>query len=262
MTIEYKNFTVDLQKGFKAAEKGEGSAVIAKLNVIDLDGDVTVPGAFGKQDVNLLPAHDRMAPRLGKGVLTEEDNLAIASFKFNLDEDAKTAREWYSALKFDMANGEPLQEWSYGFKVVDSEFGEFQGQHVRFLKALEVHEISPVLRGAGLGTGTLAIKSTDKMTVDEQIKNAGEALNAVTALIERVKSLNDLKVQKGQKGIGEDRRKAVDEIGEALNALSLEYGIFLKHLDDLPGEAEHDALQSYVKYQKTVLTFKHLLKTG
>jgi phage head maturation protease len=258
MTIEYKNFTVDLQKGFKAAEKGEGSAVIAQLNVIDLDGDVTIPGAFGKQDVNLLPAHDRMAPRLGKGVLTEEDNLAIASFKFNLDEDAKTAREWYSALKFDMANGEPLQEWSYGFKVVDSEFGEFQGQQVRFLKTLEVHEISPVLRGAGLGTGTLAIKS-EKMTFKEQTEKAIMSLDDVVAFIERSKSLADLKAKDG-KSLSADKVEVLKSFESLLEkALNDSKAVIDSMGNDV---VSGDALQSLVKYQKTLHTFKHLLKTG
>jgi len=160
-----------------------------------------------------------------------------------------------------MNNGVPLQEWSFGFKVIEADFGEFQGKQVRFLRKLEVHEISPVLRGAGVATGTLALKS-EKITVDEQIKNAGEALNAVTALIERVKSLNDLKVQKGQKGIGEDRRKAVDEIGESLNDLSIQFELFIKHLDNFRETDVDDALQCFVKYQKTRLTFKHLLETG
>ncbi len=127
-----KTFKIDLSKAIKADKPGEGSAVIAELNVIDHDGDVTLPGAFGTQHVNMLPAHDRMAPRLGKAILTEADDMAIADFKFNLSNDAVTAREWYASLKFDMENGEPLQEWSYGFEIIESTFGEFQGKEVRF----------------------------------------------------------------------------------------------------------------------------------
>ena len=253
MTLEYKNFKVDLEKGFKAAEKGEGSAVIAQLNVIDLDGDVTVPGAFGKQDVNILPAHDTRAPRLGKGVLVEEDNLAIASFKFNLDDDAITAKEWYSALKFDMANGEPLQEWSYGFKVVDAEFGEFQGQQVRFLKTLEVHEISPVLRGAGVGTGTLALKNK-KMTFKEQMEQATTALDVVTAFVERSKSLADLKAKDGN-SLSADKIETLKEFKAFLDKVG-------DDCEDLIINAHKESVnveQLKAQYQKTLFEHGHLI---
>ncbi len=154
--METKHFKVDKKR--MKLEKGAGSAVIATLNVKDKDGDVTLPGAFGEQHVNLIAAHNYSMPRLGKGVIKEQDDLVIADFKFNLDKDAPTAREWYSSLKFDLENGEPLQEWSYGFKVIDSEMGDFNEEPVRFLKSLEVIEISPVVKGAGVGTGTLSLK--------------------------------------------------------------------------------------------------------
>jgi hypothetical protein len=195
--MDFKSFKVDLSSDdFKAMSKGEGRAVIAEFNKIDHDGDVTLPGAFGKQHVNILPAHDRMAPRLGKGIMSESGGRAIADFKFNLDPAAKTALEWHSALKFDMENGEPLQEWSYGFKIIDSSFGEFEGKQVRFLKLLDVIEISPVLRGAGTGTGTLAVKNK-KMTYLDEMNLATASLDDVKAFIERSQSLVDLKAKDG-----------------------------------------------------------------
>jgi hypothetical protein len=51
-----------------------------------------------------------------------------------------------------------LQEWSYGFKVLESEEGEFEGRQVRFLKKMQVFEVSPVMQGAGVETMTVAIK--------------------------------------------------------------------------------------------------------
>ncbi|MCP4976493.1 MAG: hypothetical protein GY931_10055, partial [Maribacter sp.] len=131
MEEEIKTFNIDLEKAIKI-EKGEGSAIIAELNVIDLDGDVTLPGAFGEQHVNIQPAHDTHVPRLGKGVLKEDGKYAIADFKFNLAPEAITAKEWYSSLKFDMKNGTPLQEWSYGFRIEEADYGQFEGKEVRF----------------------------------------------------------------------------------------------------------------------------------
>jgi hypothetical protein len=52
-----------------------------------------------------------------------------------------------------------LQEWSYGYNVLDGGPGIFDGKRVRELRKLDVFEVSPVLKGAGVGTGTLAIKS-------------------------------------------------------------------------------------------------------
>jgi hypothetical protein len=51
------------------------------------------------------------------------------------------------------------QAWSYGFDIADSDVGEFDGRRVRYLKRLKVFEVSPVLRGAGVNTRTLAVKS-------------------------------------------------------------------------------------------------------
>jgi hypothetical protein len=52
-----------------------------------------------------------------------------------------------------------LQEWSYGYQVLEGGPGAFDGKAVRELRKLDVFEVSPVLKGAGVGTGTLAIKS-------------------------------------------------------------------------------------------------------
>jgi hypothetical protein len=53
-----------------------------------------------------------------------------------------------------------LQEWSYGYNVLPPAGpGMFDGKRVRELRKLDVFEVSPVLKGAGVGTATLAIKS-------------------------------------------------------------------------------------------------------
>jgi hypothetical protein len=98
---------------------------------------------------------------MGKGFIREIDNEAQVAFKLNL----KTClgKEWYEAMRFDLEHEPAKMEWSYGFSVVESENGEFQDQQVRFLKKLQVHEVSPVLLGAGIGTRTLAMKQAAHM---------------------------------------------------------------------------------------------------
>ncbi len=157
--MERKSFKLELD------EKGTGSAIIATLDVVDLDGDLTEPGAFGKQSVRVIPSHDWRHVPIGKGVVSEDGDKTIADFKLNLEIPA--ARDWYEAFKFDLANGEPMQEWSYGFDILEAGEREIDGQKVRILKKLKVHEISPVLLGAGVGTGTLDIKE-DKQGFEVQ----------------------------------------------------------------------------------------------
>jgi phage head maturation protease len=148
----------------KMDEAGTGRALIATLSEVDHDGDTYAPGAFswkdgGGQWVQILPAHDRRAMPLGKAWLFEEGGRAIADFSLNLETQA--GKDWHAALRFDLARGEAIQEWSYGFGILDSEREERGGERVRVLRKLDVHEISPVIRGAGIGTRTLGIKSAE-----------------------------------------------------------------------------------------------------
>lgn len=142
-------------------EAGKGLARIAVLSAVDHDGDTYLPGAFswkagGFQWTQILPAHDRWACPLGKARVYEDGDAAYAELNLNLD--TEEGRNWHAALKFDLAKGAPIQEWSYGFDVMDADY-EIRGDaRVRKLKKLDVHEVSPVLRGAGIGTGTLALK--------------------------------------------------------------------------------------------------------
>lgn len=142
----------------QVTDEGRGLAVIATLGVVDKDGDQVEPGAFGEGQVaKLLPAHDWRSVPLGKAAIREDGDRAVADFQLNLAIPA--ARDWHAALKFDLTNGRPLQEWSYGFLVEESGYGDVDGHPVRYLRKLKVYEISPVVVGAGEGTGTLMIKA-------------------------------------------------------------------------------------------------------
>ncbi len=138
-------------------DDGTGLAQIATLSAIDHDGDTYAKGAFGKQDVVILAGHAWSGVPLGKGRIFEKGDHAFAEFKLNLDTIA--GAEWHKALKFDMANGSPLQEWSFGFKVLDSTEEVRDGKSVRVLNSLEVFEVSPVVKGAGVDTHTVAVKA-------------------------------------------------------------------------------------------------------
>ena len=72
---------------------------------------------------------DRMAERfvfeeaalsgqpLGKAWIFEEDDWALADLFLNMQTAA--GKDWHSTLKFDLAKGKPVVQWSYGYEVVD-----------------------------------------------------------------------------------------------------------------------------------------------
>src|SRR5205823_48499 len=110
----------EMFKSFTPQIKAVGSAgtvtfVVATLNVIDSDGDVTVPGAFGRQNVPMIPAHDWSSVPIGKGLLFEQGSEAIVDAQLNLA--VAEARSWFDAIKFDVEHPPPLQEYSYGYSI-------------------------------------------------------------------------------------------------------------------------------------------------
>ena len=148
--------------------EGAGSAVFATFDVVDHDNDITKRGAFGVQNVVVLPTHDFSSVPLGKGKTREEGNEAIADFQLNLDIPA--AKEWRDALAFDLKNAPALQEWSYSYKPIEYSFEERDGETIRILEKIEVIELSPVIRGAGIGTRTREMKCEHCGKADEDAK--------------------------------------------------------------------------------------------
>lgn len=143
-------------------DAGTGLARIATLSAIDRDGDTYAPGAFAWKEerhqwATLIPGHDWRSMPFGKVRVYEEGDAALAELKLNLDIQA--GRDWHAALKFDLDTGNPVQDWSYGYDILEADFDQRGSERVRVIKRLEVYEVSPVVKGAGMDTGTLAMKS-------------------------------------------------------------------------------------------------------
>ncbi len=163
--MERKTVRGEVKEAAEGATEGMVVARIATFNVKDLDGDVTLPGAFGTQEIPMVYGHDWMSVPIGKGRIYEEGNEALFDGQFNLQIDA--GRDAFESVKF-MGN---LQEWSYGYEVKDSD----RTNEGRILKKLIVKEASPVLVGAGIDTGTLLVKSRDNtMNLIEVLANNGD----------------------------------------------------------------------------------------
>lgn len=142
-------------------EAGKGLVRIATLSAVDHDDDTYEPGAFtwkdgGHQWCSILPAHHRGKVPLGKARVYEEGDAALAETFFNLD--IPEAKSWHSAIMFDLAQGKSVQEYSYGFDMLDFDYQARGNDRIRVIKRVDVHEISPVLKGAGIGTGTISMK--------------------------------------------------------------------------------------------------------
>lgn len=156
----------------KSADEGKALVKFAAYDEIDHHGDVTLKGAFQSGKSVLVSSYNHAswggALPVGKGVIRDsaDGKSAVAELQFFMNTQA--GRETFETVK---ATGE-LQQWSYGFNVEDQEQGEFEGKSVRFLKSLDVYEISPVLVGAGKSTETLAIKGL----TPEQIEQMAEWL--------------------------------------------------------------------------------------
>lgn len=158
MDKEIKSFDLSIKED--GEEKGSVEAVFSVYNNIDSDGDVVVPGAvksgFANNQVPMVFAHKWDQP-IGKGVIEEKDDSAVFKGSFFMDTEA--GKEAYNLVK---SMGD-LQQWSFGFRVNDSEVGKVQKDdsetQARFLKDLTVYEVSPVLVGANQETYTLAIKT-------------------------------------------------------------------------------------------------------
>lgn len=150
---ERKTLSVELKA---EDEEGRFRATFATFGVVDLDGDVTRPGAFATgQEVRLAQwGHNWGALPVGKGVIDADNERAWVDGQFNLKTNA--GRDTYETVK-DLG---ALQEWSYGFEVTKASYGQFEGREVRFLEGLKVFEVSPVMLGAGINTGTDFVKSS------------------------------------------------------------------------------------------------------
>lgn len=170
----------------KDADSGTVEAVFSTFNVVDSDGDVTLPDAFEDGAAVRISAYGHRswegALPVGRGTIKTTDAEAILEGGFFLDTEA--GRETFATVR---GMGD-LQEWSYGFDIAGDEEtpgsyeGEFEGQSVRFLQRMKVHEVSPVMLGAGVDTRTLAVKGrAGSMKFTEHIATAETVVKEAAA---------------------------------------------------------------------------------
>jgi len=193
-------------------EAGKGLAKLGSLSGIDHDGDTYAPGAFmwkssDGQWCSILPCHDWRAMPFGKARVYEQGDDILAEINLNLD--CQAGRDWHAALRFDLEKGVAVQEWSYGFNSLDADFHVRGSSRVRVLKRQDVMEVSPVLRGAGVGSGTIALKNA--ALKESRFKGLIDELGEMAQVL---KSGPDAISASGMQQLAEIH----DAIGDALNA--------------------------------------------
>ena len=176
---------------------GSLRAVISTFDVVDMDGDVVAATAFKDgQAVPMVWAHDWSRP-IGKGVVRVEAKRAV--FDGQLFMDTPDGQYAYNTIK-GLAE---LQEYSWGFRILEAEPVTVNGQDARRITSTEVYEASPVLVGAaGRGrTRTLSLKDgLSAWAAPMSLTEHGEhALAGVRSYLGRVGSLADLRADEGRK---------------------------------------------------------------
>ncbi|GGK32107.1 hypothetical protein GCM10010124_26070 [Pilimelia terevasa] len=205
--------TKHLRVEVKDADRGEFAAIFSTFDVVDHDRDVTKVGAFTDGAPVRVSAYGHAiwggALPVGKGVIRTTGREAIAEGAFFLDTAA--GRDTFTVVK-ELGD---LQEWSYGYDATKFSFGEVDGKQVRFLEELKVHEVSPVLLGAGVGTRTLSAKSGGSTFSDE----AQAVVAALDALVVRAADVMAKRREKG-KGLGADSAALLGQVDGQLKALA------------------------------------------
>ncbi len=200
--------------------KGEVSAVFATLNVIDLDGDVTRKGAFTDGAPVVISAYghtswDGTLP-VGKGTIREVGDDAILEGHFLLN--TSLGRDTWETVKALSEDG--LQEWSYSLHDVKAEAGEMDGRKVKFINRVTVKEVSPVLKGAGIDTRTLTVKSGSLKFAD----HVDAVLTALDEVTERALQVVALRAEEG---------KSYTSVSDLVDQVAGRAAAFKQRIDEL-----------------------------
>ena len=206
-----KTLRVPMTLKSDGADEGAVNAVFSTFDVVDSDKDVVLASTFTHgQEVPMTWSHDWTAP-VGKGRILVEPAQAVFDGAFFLK--TSWGRDAYESVKAMQA----LQEWSWGFKIVEAVSEMRDGEPVRVIRKATVYEVSPVLVGSGIGTFTRDIKGDHTgLTYADEVERALATLSAIS---ERSRSLADLRLKEGRV-LSDAYRKRLASLKEALEAVA------------------------------------------
>jgi HK97 family phage prohead protease len=215
--------------------EGKVEAVFSVFNEIDSDGDVVLPNSiksgYGDKGVAMVWAHD-WKDVIGRGEIVSEEDKAV--FKGQFIMDTERGRDAFNTVK---AMGD-LQQWSFGYEVMESENGTFEKDgkeevEVRYLKDVKVWEVSPVLVGANQNTETVLVKEVgEKDTVEKEQtgkrfnEDVDELLIKLSAVLKRAKELTALRLSK-EKTLSESSTGILEDLQDNLQEVYQDIGTLL-----------------------------------
>jgi hypothetical protein len=223
----------------KADQEGKFTAVFATLNVIDHDGDITVPGAFkdGAEVVVGSWGHKSYDLPVGKGVIRATQNEATVEGEFFLD--TQPGKDTYQTVK----NLGSLGEWSYIFQVTKQSFGTQDNRPVRLLEGLQVYSVDPVLAGAGIDTRTTSIKS---LTRDLPfLEHSEEISELLEEYVGRVKERSAIRAKEGRMMSSANMERLM-RIAESLKGASGE----LEQLMQDSAPKTNELVREFLRFQR------------
>lgn len=239
----------------KDADEGLVDVVFSRLNVVDKDGDITVEGAFEDGSPVRVSAYGHASwgpsrgasfvpmPPVGRGTIKVTGDEAVAETRFFLKTQA--GRDTFELVK-EMGD---LQEWSYGYDVVKASKPDAEQRKAgakQILERLKVHEVSPVLLGAGVGTRTLAVKSEEKPELTF-VEEASAVRDAVKALLDRGRSLAE--VARGELTVA--KREELKALVEALDLIDADRLVLRELLDATdPDKSHQDAVRELARFAR------------
>tara|TARA_R110000824_G_scaffold6321_1_gene29259 strand:+ start:4321 stop:5067 length:747 start_codon:yes stop_codon:yes gene_type:complete len=236
--VDRKTYTGTTVVAKDDAPEGSVAVQFSVFGEVDSDVDVTRKGAFGEQSAQLTPyGHSMGQLPIGLGTVTEDEKSGIFTGRFFME--MASARETFHSVK---GMGDQ-QEWSYEFDIVRFSEGDHEGQHVRFLEELKVYGISPVYRGAGSDTQTLAIKG-DRVSFGDHGDSLGVAIDEY---LKRAEARVAMRSKEGR-SLGADDRDQVEELVIQLRSLGARLEDALKS-----GATDNTAATAaFHEYQKTM----------
>jgi len=153
----------------KNADLGQVEAVFATFEKLDHDGDVAFAKNFTDKQPVVISAYGHKSWQgqlpYGTGVIRVGATEAVMEGQFTLK--AQHAADAWEVIKAVSDAG--LQEWSYNLANLKSHRGTWDGQPARFLDSFDTQEVSPVLKGASIGTTTLSTKGLDSKQLTSMI---------------------------------------------------------------------------------------------
>lgn len=157
----------------KSGDQGLATAIFSRFGGSpDLDGDVTMPGAFTDGAKAILSPWNHsslthaQAPA-GLATVRVKADRAEAEVQFFMD--TAVGRDAFTMVKRLAEAG--LGQWSYGYDIVKARPGKWDGRPIQILERLDVHEVSPVARGAGRDTRTVSTSSVSREVLTAARRN-------------------------------------------------------------------------------------------